>query len=233
MPAQAPQIAVNETAESLVEDYNGTYLLLMVDPDASYPENPQNRFIIHWWQEGLTKSSRRTNDTAIGGTLLENSTAARVDYRRPRPPPDSSAHRYIQYIFQQPAGFEVPDAYSGYNSSNSTRFPLEAFISDARLSSPVAANYFYCSNQSSVPSDFFAAPGQQYPNGNGAMVTQGTNEPSATTGTPSATSGGSEGGSASGSATASASAAAGIRLAVENVIFGLGLAVCTSLNIWW
>lgn len=72
---------------------------------------------------------------------------------------------------------------------NSTKFPFLQFVEAAGLASPVAANYFYCSNQTSVPGLFVAAPGSQYPGGNGAMVTQGQNLPSSTSGSgaPSAT----------------------------------------------
>ncbi|KAK5079901.1 hypothetical protein LTR70_005632 [Exophiala xenobiotica] len=188
VPASQPDIAVNETYAGLNNDYTGQYLLFMVDPDASYPENPQNRFIIHWWQEGLTKSTTEVDSASIGGTRLVNDTAPRVSYRRPRPPTNSSAHRYIQYLFEQPSNFQVPEAYSGYNDQNITRFPFEQFLNDAGLEAPVAANYFYCSNQTAVPATFVAAPGEEYPGGNGAMITQGTNEPTPTGGSSSASS---------------------------------------------
>lgn len=180
VPAQPPTFAVNESYSSLDYEYTGQYLLFMVDPDASYPENPLNRWILHYWQEGLTKSTSQVNDTSIGGTLLVNSTAARAEFRRPGPPTNSSAHRYILYLFEQPSNFQVPEAYSGYSSTNRTRFPFEQFIDAANLDAPVAANYFYCSNETAVPNTFVAAPGQEYPGGNGAMITQGTNIPSST-----------------------------------------------------
>lgn len=188
MPASQPDIAVNETYDALNNDYTGQYLLFMVDPDASYPENPLNRFIIHWWQEGLTKSTTEVDSASIGGTRLVNDTAPRVSYRRPRPPTNSSAHRYIQYLFEQPSNFQVPEAYSGYNDQNITRFPFVQFLNDAGLEAPVAANYFYCSNQTAVPATFVAAPGEEYPGGNGAMITQGTNDPTPTGGSSSASS---------------------------------------------
>ncbi|KAK5074993.1 hypothetical protein LTS08_005429 [Lithohypha guttulata] len=180
VPAEAPSIAVNESYQSLGSAYTGQYVFFMLDPDASYPENPQNRWVIHWWQQGLTKSTSQVNDSGIGGTLLQNNTQPRVAYRRPRPPTNSSAHRYIQYLFEQPPNFSIPAIYSGYNNTNASRFPFEQFVADAGLNQPVAANYFYCSNQTAVPATFVAAPGGQYPGGNGAMITQGTNLPSAT-----------------------------------------------------
>jgi len=182
VPAQEPEIAVND----LDDDYNGEYILFMVDPDARYPEDPQLRFIVHWWQAGLTKSSTAGNSTSDEGTALVNTTAPMVSYHRPQPPPDSAAHRYIQYLFEQPDDYMVPAAYSGYNDQNITNFPFEQLIADAGLGEPVAANYFYASNQTAVPDTFIGSPGSEYPGGNGAMITQGTNEPSATSGSSSA-----------------------------------------------
>lgn len=198
----------------------------MLDPDASYPENPQNRWIIHWWQEGLTRSNDTSGNRAGAnlGTRLTNSTAPRVAYRGPRPPTNSSAHRYIQYLFEVNSTFQVPPAYSGYGTgTNTSRFPFEQFVQDANLGDPIAANYFFCSNQTSVPLQFVAQPGEQYPGGNGAMVTQGTNEPSSTaSGGASSTSGGSSstsGGAAtttSGSASAASSAPSGASATTSN-----------------
>lgn len=217
VPSQAPTVAVNESYGPLNYSYTGPYMLFMLDPDASYPENPQNRWIIHWWAGNLTKSNNtaEANMTSIGGTRLINTTAARVDYRRPRPPTNSSAHRYIQYLFEQPSNFSIPEAWSGYNSSNSSRFPFEKFIQATNLSNPVAANYFYCSNQSVVPAGFVAAPGGQYPSGNGAMVTQGTNQPSST---------GVAGASSTGAAPSSTSSGAGSVVKVGSAPFGMAIA---------
>lgn len=64
------------------------------------------------------------------------------------PPPRSSAHRYIQYIFNQPANFSIPAAYSGYSAENRTNFDTNAFIAAAGLPQPFGANYYLCSNGS-------------------------------------------------------------------------------------
>lgn len=171
---------MNESYDSLDYEYTGQYLLFMVDPDASYPQNPTNRWIVHFLQEGLAKSTSEVNNTGIGGTLLVNTTAPRIEFRRPSPPTNSSAHRYILYLFEQPSSFQIPEQYSGYSSTNRSRFPFEQFLDDAQLGDPVAANYFYCSNETAVPNTFVAAPGSEYPGGNGAMITQGTNNPTPT-----------------------------------------------------
>ena len=210
VPENEPTVALNTQNASS----NSTYMLFMLDPDASTPENPTSRWIIHWWQANMTLAPASANDASNGGQRLINTTAPRVAYRRPRPPTNSSAHRYIQYVFRQPANFTIPPAFSGYGGSNSSRFPFEDFVDDADLDDPVAANYFFCTNQTAVPMDFIAAAGQQYPGGNGAMVTQGQNEPSRTSAGPSAT----------GSAASTTSAAAGNILENRNSLFGMAVA---------
>lgn len=213
---------MNESYGSLDYEYTGQYLLFLLDPDASYPENPTSRWIIHWWQQGLTKSTTEVNSTAIGGTRLVNSTdtAPRVAYRRPRPPFNSSAHRYIFYLFEEPNNFQVPEQYAGYSAQNGSRFPFEQFLDDTNLGDPVAANYFYCSNETAVPDTFVGAPGQQYPGGNGAMITEGTNNPTPTSGSPSSTSAGSA---------VSTLPAQGAAATTENAALGLWLAFGASL----
>lgn len=64
------------------------------------------------------------------------------------PPPSSRAHRYIQYIFTQPENFTIPAAWSGYSAENRTNFDTVAFVEQAGLPQPFAANYFLCSNGS-------------------------------------------------------------------------------------
>lgn len=178
VPSKMPQFAVSNTTAAAS---SGEYMLFMLDPDASYPQAPCNRWIIHYWQMGVTRS----------GSSLQNTTAPRAAYRSPAPPTNSSAHRYIQYLFEQPAGFQVPAAYAGYNQTNYTKFPFESFVADAGLGAPVAANYFYCSNETAVPANFVAPPGGTYPGGNGAMITEGPSGPATSSSAPSSTSSGS------------------------------------------
>lgn len=194
------------------------YVLIMVDPDASYPEAPQNRFILHYLQANVTKSNTDTfSTTALGGTQLVNSTPPVVAYRRPRPPTNSSAHRYIFYAFQQPsANFQIPSAYGQILNGNISRFNLTGFVQAANLGTPVAANYFYASNMTSVPPTFIAAPGAVYPGGNGLMVTSGTgvSTMASASGAMNMTNTASATGTASGSATGSATGSASTTIAI-------------------
>lgn len=77
-----------------------------------------------------------------------------MPYARPMPPPSSSAHRYIQYIFYQPANFSIPAAWSGYSAENRSNFDTDAFIAASGLGQPFGANYFLCSNGSDAIAPF-------------------------------------------------------------------------------
>jgi phosphatidylethanolamine-binding protein len=171
VPAQQPVVAVDTAGFESIANYNGPYTLLMVDPDARYPQSPNLRWILHWLQTDLT-----TAPPAVDGTSqLVNSTAPRAQYMRPAPPTNSSAHRYILYAFQQPPNFVIPQAFEGYGGMNRTMFNLTQFLDASNLGqTPAAAMYFYASNQTIVPQDFIAPPGSTYPGGNGDMITVGS-----------------------------------------------------------
>ncbi|KAL9053764.1 MAG: hypothetical protein Q9162_004562 [Coniocarpon cinnabarinum] len=162
---QPPQVTVNASQYRSIAEYNGAYVLMMVDPDASTPQNPTSRFILHWMAANLTASP----DNGV----LTNSTPAVAEYAHPMPPPNSDAHRYILYAFQQPDDFAVPDAYAGYGGMNRSNFNVTDFLSQAALDQPAAANYFFVQNKTGTPPDFTASAGGSYPGGNGAAITAG------------------------------------------------------------
>jgi len=170
IPEHIPELSLNATTYRSLADYNGNYTVLMVDPDARYPEHPTSRFYLHWIQANFTESM--TNAT-MGERALTNATQPFVPYLRPSPPTNSSAHRYIIYAFQQPSNFTIPPQWAGLSASNRSNFNLTRFINDTHLGTPAAANYFYVSNETNVPTNFTAAPGGQYPGGDGTAVTSG------------------------------------------------------------
>ncbi|KAK4499236.1 hypothetical protein PRZ48_009749 [Zasmidium cellare] len=194
-----PSLSLNTSDYRSLADYNGSYTVLMVDPDASTPENPNRRFILHWMQASLSQSSNATS----GDRALQNSTSPVVPWMRPSPPVNSSAHRYIIYAFQQPSNFSIPSQWSGLSAMNRTNFNLTNFVRDTSLGTPAAANYFYVSNQTSVPANFTAAPGGAYPGGNGDAVTSG--DPYGPTGTASSSGASSSTASSTGTTSSGAS----------------------------
>ncbi|KIX92439.1 uncharacterized protein Z520_11914 [Fonsecaea multimorphosa CBS 102226] len=206
--SEEPTVAVETSRFESISSYNGSYVLLMVDPDARYPQDPTARFILHWLQTDMTPGTQ----AADGTSQLINSTQPRAPYLHPSPPTNSSAHRYILYTFFQHHNFTFPPAFEGYNATNRTNFNLTLFLDDSNLGrTPAAAMYFFVSNQTQVPQDFTAAAGGTYPGGNGDMITAGPG-PSITPASPGASvtvtgSGSSEASSVSQTATATGSAA--------------------------
>ncbi|KIW87807.1 uncharacterized protein Z519_11391 [Cladophialophora bantiana CBS 173.52] len=168
--SKEPTVAVETSRFQSIFSYNGSYVLLMVDPDARYPQDPTARFILHWLQTDMTPGAQ----AADGTSQLINSTEPRAPYRNPSPPTNSSAHRYIFYAFFQHENFTFPSAFEGYSATNRTNFNLTLFLDESNLGRiPAAAMYFFVSNQTQIPQDFTEAAGGTYPGGNGDMITAG------------------------------------------------------------
>lgn len=231
---QQPQLSLNSTLYQSVAAYNGQYTLIMVDPDASTPENPTSRFILHWLAPNVTQTTttgglRQLNPPSAAGTGVQDF----VPYRAPTPGNTSSAHRYIIYAFQQPATFSVPSSFSSFaGGANRSNFNLTSFMSAAGLDRPAAAEYFYVNRQTQVPGDFVALAGGTYPGGNGGAIFE--NSPNAagnatTTATSTSSTTSSTGTSSSSSTTgtgAASAAAGGVRWAGDMMTVGaLGAAV--------
>ncbi|KIW64816.1 hypothetical protein PV04_09724 [Phialophora macrospora] len=237
VPSQEPTVAVDPSRFESIASYNGSYTLLMVDPDARYPEAPTSRFILHWLQTNMTTAPQ----AADGTSQLINTTEPRAPYRGPAPPTNSSAHRYILYAFFQHENFTFPPDFEGYNATNRTNFNLTEFLDESNLGqTPAAAMYFFASNETGVPPDFVAAAGGTYPGGNGEMITAGPGPSITPTSTPatataSATGTSSEAtSSGSGTGSASATGSAGSAPPTDDAIktrVGLGVLMiaCTVL----
>ncbi|KAI9729106.1 MAG: hypothetical protein M1828_000191 [Chrysothrix sp. TS-e1954] len=200
--ARQPTLAVNTPAYRSLAEYTGTYMVLMVDPDAKTPQNPSERFYLHWAQPNLAVASAANSmGVPTGQQQLMNTSAALVPFVRPSPGATSDPHRYIVYAFEQPSKmFTVPESFSGLSAMNRSKFDLTEFISQAKLGKPAAAEFFFVSHKDGVPTDFIARPGGMYPGGNGAAVTAGPG--------PTASSTSSMGGSSSSTAMAMATSAA-------------------------
>lgn len=163
---------------------NGSFVVLMIDPDAPSPDAPNRRTILHMMAAGVrlsggangTAAAPANGTAALRGqrTLDIAGSRPQVPYAPPGPPPTSAAHRYILYAFAEPAGFKVPAAFSNFSATNRAGFNIETFLREANIrQNAVAANYFYVSRQSMVPGTFIAMPGGQYPGGNGAAIFAG------------------------------------------------------------
>ena len=64
------------------------YTLLMVDPDAPYPMDPSEAFMLHWMIVNIDGSNKRARNIP-------------VRYKPPTPPRDSPSHRYFFFLYSQ------------------------------------------------------------------------------------------------------------------------------------
>lgn len=64
-------------------------------------------------------------------------------YVAPAPPAETPkyAHKYVQVLFQQPAGFAVPSSQTAAVKKG-IGFNITSFVADAKLAPPVRGNYF-------------------------------------------------------------------------------------------
>ena len=97
---------------------NDFYTIIMVDPDAPYPEKPIYKYYLHW--------------------IIINNNNEFAEYHPPSPPNDSKPHRYFFFLFKQKS---ILDPNLIQKIINRKNFNLDKFISENNLKD-VAAVYF-------------------------------------------------------------------------------------------
>jgi phosphatidylethanolamine-binding protein len=87
------------------------------------------------------KASATAN--ADGLYILTSTATTPKAYVGPAPPPETPpyAHRYVELLFEQPANFAVPSSQTRAIQQG-IGFDINAFITAASLSAPIAGNYF-------------------------------------------------------------------------------------------
>ena len=83
------------------------YTLLIVDPDAPYPDNPTKKYVLH--------------------LLVVNTKDIKAKFHPPNPPIDSPPHRYQIILYKQNRYIKLD--YIGYK----TNFNLEDFVKTNNL----------------------------------------------------------------------------------------------------
>lgn len=128
LAAVAAQPQISFGADQNATKGNATrYTVVMFDPDAPTPQNPNASLIRHWTVANLGPRGVNLSDTA---TLSP--------YLSPSPPAGSDPHRYIFALFRQPATGTV----SLFNQSSSPRnFQIAPFINQNNLTL-INANFF-------------------------------------------------------------------------------------------
>ncbi|KAG5607642.1 hypothetical protein H5410_029134 [Solanum commersonii] len=112
------------------DDLHTFYTLIMVDPDAPNPSNPNLREYLHW----LVTDIPATTGATFGNEV--------VHYESPRP--SMGIHRYIFVLFQQ-LGREAINAPDIIDSRQN--FNTRDFARFHNLDLPVAAVYFNCNRE--------------------------------------------------------------------------------------
>ncbi|KAG5237370.1 hypothetical protein OIU77_013707 [Salix suchowensis] len=110
------------------EDLRTFYTLVMVDPDAPSPSNPNLREYLHW----LVTDIPATTGASFGQEV--------VCYESPRP--TAGIHRFVFVLFRQLGRQTVYPP--GWRQNFKTRDFAELY----NLGSPVAAVYFNCQRES-------------------------------------------------------------------------------------
>lgn len=126
---------------------DGTYLVIMLDLDV--PRGGSTT-LLHWLQTDFTLSPNRVvTPTSSANT----SSTPGASYIGPNPPP-GNPHRYVLWMFAQPADFAIPESFGNINppasSADRIGFNLTEFVAVAELDEPLAANYFTVVNSSSA-----------------------------------------------------------------------------------
>ncbi|OQE14878.1 hypothetical protein PENSTE_c032G03549 [Penicillium steckii] len=120
-------------------DPTKTYIIVNLDIDAPFPSCTTLSPILHWIQPGVK----------IDGTSsLDTNKPFVANYIPPSPPPGSSPHRYIFFLYEEPEGFDYkkyapPD---GKNLANwhRIRFDFDSWGEKIGLGPVLAFNYFKC-----------------------------------------------------------------------------------------
>ena len=120
---------------------SATYLAIGLDLDAPFPSFDVLGPILHWIQPGLT--AEPAGGAASGLKATEPFIA---DYIGPAPPPGSSPHRYIFFLYEQPAGFDgakyAPANGESLGVWSRMRASLDDLEKEYNLGPLVAMNYF-------------------------------------------------------------------------------------------
>ncbi|KAH8660519.1 phosphatidylethanolamine-binding protein [Xylariales sp. PMI_506] len=116
-----------------------TYLIFCLDLDAPFISFNFLSPILHLTQPGLILSSSSPS-------ALEAKEPYIVNWGPPGPPPGAAPHRYVFFLYEQPAAFDTkkyaPAEGKPVGISGRVRYSLDDFAKEAGLGEVLAANYF-------------------------------------------------------------------------------------------
>jgi phosphatidylethanolamine-binding protein (PEBP) family uncharacterized protein len=103
-----PKIYISEPEKEKDKEKNKLLTLLIVDPDAHYPDNPTEKYMIH--------------------NLVINTNETIFKYKSPNPPLDSPPHRYFILVYRQSNIIKLDKPISKRN-----KFDLNEFVKTNKL----------------------------------------------------------------------------------------------------
>ncbi|OTB00529.1 hypothetical protein M426DRAFT_65633 [Hypoxylon sp. CI-4A] len=119
-----------------------TYLVVNLDIDAPFPSFGVLGPVLHWRQPGFKATPLADGE----GFSLKSTEPFVTDYIGPAPPPISSPHRYIFFLYEQPEGFDAkkyaPPEGKKVPATQRMRYDLDAWEKEAKLGPVLALNYF-------------------------------------------------------------------------------------------
>ncbi|RAH48814.1 YbhB/YbcL family Raf kinase inhibitor-like protein [Aspergillus brunneoviolaceus CBS 621.78] len=131
-----------------VPDPNRTYMVVNLDLDAPFPAFSFLGPILHWLQPGLRPVPTTMTTSPTGGATygFEVTAPFVANYIGPGPPPGSAPHRYVFFLYEQPAGFDV-EKYASPEGQKVGRWPRvrydwDKWVQEVQLGEVVAVNYF-------------------------------------------------------------------------------------------
>ncbi|KAJ5743017.1 hypothetical protein N7533_010119 [Penicillium manginii] len=118
-------------------DPSKTYLVVSLDIDAPFPSFGALGPILHWIQPGVKVTDSSSLDTRQPFV---------ANYIGPAPPPGSSPHRYIFFLYEEPEGFDfkkhAPRNGKKLGNMSRMRYDLDSWAEQVGLGPVVAFNYF-------------------------------------------------------------------------------------------
>ncbi|KAF2021326.1 PEBP-like protein [Aaosphaeria arxii CBS 175.79] len=142
--ASQPQLALPATANVSSSD---SYIFVMIDLDVPPAEGQTTRrTILHAMITDFKATSQAVGSS--GSRLLASQEKGPAAYIGPSPPAtDSTPHRYVELLFQQPAQ-ELSVSEADFEDIQSRiGFEIEQFAQQNGLGEPLAANFFTVSGQ--------------------------------------------------------------------------------------
>ncbi|KAF2702655.1 PEBP-like protein [Pleomassaria siparia CBS 279.74] len=127
----------------------GKAILFMIDSDVA--RNNTRVELLHWLVSGVTSTGNNSKLSFPG--------PGEAPYRQPSPPVGDTPHAYTLVLFPQPDNFSVPAQFTGILQTR-VPFNMSNFVTAARLSQPIAANYILVQNLTGTPTTTFPPPRQ-------------------------------------------------------------------------